>query len=104
LYKSPDSSKKRRRSGIRLAPLRGLGLGAFPTAMYSMFGFGFWYGGQLIQNDGWSVGEMVTCLLCVLIGTVHMSVCLTNIEYFTSGVVAGEKLFALIDRIPAISV
>ena len=36
--------------------------------MYGMFAFGFWYGGELIQYEGWSVGEMFSCLLCVLIG------------------------------------
>ena len=50
--------------------------------MYGMFAFGFWYGGELIQYDGWSVGEMMSCLLCVLIGTTTLSVAMTNLEYF----------------------
>lgn len=87
-----------KRIGIKFAPLKGVGMGALPACVYAMFAFGFWYGGELIQYDGWSVGEMLSCLLCVLIGTMCFSICLTNVEYFTTGVVAAEKLYHLIDR------
>ena len=66
--------------------------------MYVMFGFGFWYGGQLILFEGWTVGEMFTCLLVVLIGVTLLSLFFTNLEYFTSAIVAAEKLYHLIER------
>ena len=92
---SLELSKK---NGIKFAPLKGLAMGFLPCVMYVMFGFGFWYGGQLILFEGWTVGEMFTCLLVVLIGVTLLSLFFTNLEYFTSAIVAAEKLYHLIER------
>ena len=84
--------------GIRFGPLKGLSMGILPMVMYGMFGFGFWYGGELIQYEGWSVGEMMSCLLCVLIGTMCLSIVFTNLEYFTTAKVrVRNPCFALFE-------
>ena len=91
-----------KRTGIRSAPLRGLGLGVLPFILYMVFALGFWYGGKLIVEEDWKVGEMFTCLLAIFIGTFALSLVGTNVDYFTQGIVAANEVYSIIDRVPDI--
>ena len=99
-YTTPlETSKK---SGIKNAPLRGFGMGLLPFTLYGVFALGFWYGGKLIIEENWNVGEMFTCLLAVFIGTFALSLVGTNMDYFTQGITAAQDIYSIIDRQPPI--
>ena len=89
-------------TGIKYAPIRGLGLGVLPFTLYGIFALGFWYGGKLIVEENWNVGEMFTCLLAVFIGTFALSLVGTNVDYFTQGVAAATDIYEIVDRVPPI--
>lgn len=91
-----------KRTGIKYAPIRGLGLGILPFTLYGIFALGFWYGGKLIVEEDWNVGEMFTCLLAVFIGTFALSLVGTNVDYFTQGIAAATDVYSIIDRAPPI--
>ena len=68
-----------KRIGIKYAPLKGFGLGALPLVLYGVFALGFWYGGKLIIEEDWAVGEMMTCLLAIFIGTFSLALIGNNL-------------------------
>ena len=46
--------------GIRKGMVSGGGMGFFFLVMFSSYALAFWYGGKLVRDDDYSIGQMLT--------------------------------------------
>ncbi len=91
---------------IRFGMLSGVAVGFFSLAKYLTFSLGYWYGGVLIagrvvnSNDGavYSGGTVLTIVLSIYIGSMVMGFAIPNIQIFSEGNAAIEKIEAVIKR------
>lgn len=91
-----------RKEGIKKFIATGIGLGFFTFFMYSSYSLCFWYGAILVSNGTITAGIVVNVFFAVLIGAFALGGIAPDLQAFSYGIGAGTKIFATIDRIPAI--
>jgi ABC-type multidrug transport system fused ATPase/permease subunit len=86
------------KSGIRLAFVRGIGVGAIFSSVFFTFGVGYWYGSRLIAKGGEDFGGVFTSVFSAVLGSISIGMatpCISAISQARLGVVI---LFKIIDR------
>ena len=73
-------------------------MGTLFLVLYSAYGLGFWYGGKLTIEEGYTVGDVMLVFFGMLTGAFSLSAAANNIEYFAKARVAAHAIFEIIDR------
>lgn len=86
------------RWGMRLQMALGMMVGAMFGIMYLNYGLGFWMGSRFLVAGEVNVGQVLTILMAILIGSFSLGNVSPNGQAFTSAVAAAAKIFSTIDR------
>ncbi|KAJ5661558.1 uncharacterized protein N7477_009174 [Penicillium maclennaniae] len=87
------------RWGMRLQMALGVMVGAMFGIMFLNYGLGFWMGSQFLVEGKVNVGQVLTILMAILIGSFSLGNVSPNGQAFTNAVAAAAKIFSTIDRI-----
>ncbi|KAL4734901.1 P-loop containing nucleoside triphosphate hydrolase protein [Aspergillus similis] len=84
--------------GTKNQVVMGLMIGAMFGLMYSNYGLGFWMGSRFLVDGVVDVGDILTVLMAILIGSFSLGNVSPNAQAFTNAVAAAAKIFGTIDR------
>ncbi|KAJ5610137.1 hypothetical protein N7510_006856 [Penicillium lagena] len=87
------------RWGMRLQMALGVMVGAMFGIMFLNYGLGFWMGSRFLVDNKVDVGQVLTILMAILIGSFSLGNVSPNGQAFTSAVAAAAKIFSTIDRV-----
>lgn len=87
------------RWGMRLQMALGMMVGAMFGIMYLNYGLGFWMGSRYLVAREVNVGQVLTILMAILIGSFSLGNVSPNGQAFTGAVAAAAKIFSTIDRV-----
>ncbi|KAJ7166952.1 P-loop containing nucleoside triphosphate hydrolase protein [Mycena filopes] len=93
---------KARKVDAKAATAQGLGIGSFYFAIFSSYALTFSYGATLINRNEADAGTVVTVFMAIMTGTVSLVVLAPEAQAIVLAMGAAGKLFATIDRVPAI--
>nr|XP_039267520.1 ATP-dependent translocase ABCB1-like [Styela clava] len=101
-----DNLGEAKARGIKKGVISGASIGFLYFTMFGMYALTFWYGVTLVidENDPLGPGDMMVVFFNILIGASGLGTSGSNMEYFSAAMAAGQKVFAVIDRIPPIDV
>ncbi|KAF8268333.1 multidrug resistance protein 1 [Lactarius quietus] len=80
----------------------GIGLAGFFFSMYAAYALAFSFGTTLINQGHADAGQIINVILAILIGSFSLALMAPEAQAITQGCGAAAKIFATIDRIPAI--
>jgi ATP-binding cassette subfamily B (MDR/TAP) protein 1 len=86
------------RWGMRLQMALGVMVGGMFGIMFLNYGLGFWMGSRFLVDNKVDVGQVLTILMAILIGSFSLGNVSPNGQAFTNAVAAAAKIFATIDR------
>ncbi|KAJ6146531.1 hypothetical protein N7497_008513 [Penicillium chrysogenum] len=86
------------RWGMRLQMSLAVMVGIMFGLMFMNYGLGFWMGSQFLVDGKVDVGQVLTILMAILIGSFSLGNVSPNASAFTNAVAAATKIFATIDR------
>ena len=86
------------RWGIRLQMILALMIGAMFSIMFMNYGLGFWMGSRFLVDGAVDVGQVLTILMAILIGSFSLGNVAPNGQAFTSALSAAVKIYSTIDR------
>ncbi|KAF8133779.1 ste6-like protein [Boletus edulis] len=86
----------------KAAIYNGAAFGAFFFILYSAYALAFQFGTTLINEGYANAGDVVNVLLAILIGSFSLALLAPEVQAVTNGRGAAAKLFATIERVPAI--
>jgi ATP-binding cassette subfamily B (MDR/TAP) protein 1 len=84
--------------GIKQQVILGMMVGAMFGIMFSNYGLGFWMGSRFLVDKEVNVGQVLTVLMAILIGSFSLGNVAPNGQAFTNGVAAAAKIYSTIDR------
>ncbi|KAL2825583.1 P-loop containing nucleoside triphosphate hydrolase protein [Aspergillus cavernicola] len=84
--------------GTKNQIIMGFMVGAMFGLMFSNYGLGFWMGSRFLVDGAVGVGDILTVLMSILIGSFSLGNVAPNAQAFTNGVAAAAKIFGTIDR------
>ncbi|KAL2814645.1 P-loop containing nucleoside triphosphate hydrolase protein [Aspergillus granulosus] len=84
--------------GTKNQIILGFMVGAMFGLMFSNYGLGFWMGSRFLVDGSVDVGDVLTVLMSILIGSFALGNVAPNAQAFTNGVAAATKIFTTIDR------
>ncbi|KAL3476097.1 P-loop containing nucleoside triphosphate hydrolase protein [Aspergillus californicus] len=84
--------------GTKNQVIMGFMVGAMFGLMFSNYGLGFWMGSRFLVDGAVDVGDVLTVLMSILIGSFSLGNVSPNAQAFTNGVAAAAKIFGTIDR------
>ncbi|KAJ5150471.1 ABC transporter integral membrane type 1 [Penicillium coprophilum] len=87
------------RWGMRLQMSLAVMVGIMFGLMFMNYGLGFWMGSQYLVQEKVNVGQVLTILMAILIGSFSLGNVSPNASAFTNAVAAATKIFATIDRV-----
>ncbi|KAF7716324.1 ABC transporter [Penicillium ucsense] len=90
------------RWGVRLQMALGVMVGGMFGIMFLNYGLGFWMGSRFLVQEKVNVGQVLTILMSILIGSFSLGNVAPNTQAFTSAVAAAAKIFSTIDRVSPI--
>ncbi|XP_039267518.2 ATP-dependent translocase ABCB1-like [Styela clava] len=101
-----DNLGEAKAMGLKKGVISGTSLGFLYLTMFGMYALTFWYGVRLVidENDPLSPGDMMVVFFNILIAAFGLGTSGSNMEYFSGAMAAGQKVFAVIDRIPPIDI
>ncbi|KAF9077717.1 P-loop containing nucleoside triphosphate hydrolase protein [Rhodocollybia butyracea] len=80
----------------------GGGLAVFFFIIYASYALAFYFGTTLILDGHANAGEVINVFMAILIGSFSLALLAPEMQAITHGRGAAAKLFATIDRVPAI--
>ncbi|KAJ5080960.1 ABC multidrug transporter mdr1 [Penicillium angulare] len=86
------------RWGMRLQMAVGVLIAALFSMMFLNYGLGFWMGSQFLVEGKIEIGNVLTILMCILMGSLSLSNIGPNAQAFTNAVAAATKIFGTIER------
>ncbi|CAG7935572.1 unnamed protein product [Penicillium nalgiovense] len=86
------------RWGMRLQMSLAVMVGIMFGLMFMNYGLGFWMGSRFLVDGKVDVGQVLTILMAILIGSFSLGNVSPNASAFTNAVAAATKIFATIDR------
>ncbi|KAJ5736534.1 ABC multidrug transporter mdr1 [Penicillium malachiteum] len=86
------------RWGMRLQMAVGVLIAALFSMMFMNYGLGFWMGSRFLVKGEVEVGQVITILMCILMGSLSLSNIGPNAQAFTNAVAAATKIFGTIER------
>ncbi|KAL8062077.1 hypothetical protein ABFX02_02G123200 [Erythranthe guttata] len=90
------------KSDVKVGLSTGLGAGSLMFILFSTYGLAVWFGAKMILHKGYTGGEVFTVLLAVVIGATSLGQAAPPLSAFAAGQTAAYKMFATINRKPAI--
>lgn len=84
--------------GVRVQMILGVMVGWMFGIMFMNYGLGFWMGSRFLVNGEVEVGQVVTILMAILIGSFSLGNVSPNGQAFASAISAAAKIFSTIDR------
>ncbi|KAI9374167.1 P-loop containing nucleoside triphosphate hydrolase protein [Aspergillus egyptiacus] len=84
--------------GTKTQVILGFMVGTMFGLMFANYGLGFWMGSRFLVDGAVDVGDVLTVLMSILIGSFSLGNVAPNAQAFTNGVAAAAKIFATIDR------
>ncbi|KAL4819493.1 P-loop containing nucleoside triphosphate hydrolase protein [Aspergillus spinulosporus] len=84
--------------GTKNQIVMGFMIGAMFGLMFSNYGLGFWMGSRFLVDGAVDVGDVLTVLMAILIGSFSLGNVSPNAQAFTNAVAAAAKIFGTIDR------
>lgn len=84
--------------GIKLQMILGVMIGAMFGIMFMNYGLGFWMGSRFLVDGEVEVGQVLTILMAILIGSFSLGNVSPNTQAFTSALSAAVKIYSTIDR------
>ncbi|KAH8702585.1 ABC multidrug transporter Mdr1 [Talaromyces proteolyticus] len=84
--------------GVRLQLILALMIGGMFGVMFLNYGLGFWMGSRFLVDHEVVVGQVITVLMSILIGSFSLGNVAPNGQAFTSAVAAAAKIYSTIDR------
>ncbi|KZT18619.1 P-loop containing nucleoside triphosphate hydrolase protein [Neolentinus lepideus HHB14362 ss-1] len=91
-----------RKVDLKAATWHGGGLAIFFFVIYSAYALAFDFGTTLINEGHASAGTVVNVIFAILIGSFSLALLAPEMQAITHGRGAAAKLYATIDRVPAI--
>lgn len=91
-----------RTMGIKGALIEGMGLSIMFFAIYAAYALAFAYGGILIANGEADGGLVINVFMSILIGSFSLAMLAPELQAVGKAQAAAAKLWATIDRVPAI--
>ncbi|KAG2490598.1 hypothetical protein HYH03_010991 [Edaphochlamys debaryana] len=88
---------------IRQSYLAGASFGAVQFVMYGTYAVGLFFGAYRVAAGAYTGGTVLQVLVATLMGGFSLGQAAPNLQYFAKGRMAGARMFAVIDRKPAIS-
>ncbi|KAL4788015.1 P-loop containing nucleoside triphosphate hydrolase protein [Aspergillus varians] len=84
--------------GTKNQVVMGFLVGGMFGLMFSNYGLGFWMGSRFLVQGAVNVGDILTVLMSILIGSFSLGNVSPNAQAFTNAVAAAAKIFGTIDR------
>ena len=84
--------------GIRTQMIVGVMIGSMFGFMFMNYGLGFWMGSRFLVAGELDVGDVLTILMAILIGSFSLGNIGPNGQAFTNALAAAAKIFNTIDR------
>ncbi|KAJ3106311.1 Multidrug resistance protein 1 [Phlyctochytrium planicorne] len=92
------------KSGIRIAFVNGISVGAVMCTIFGTYALGFWYGGTLIGTNPGDLtgGEVINVFMSIIIGAFSLGQAGPNVAAMGSAMGAAKKIFSTLDRVSPI--
>ncbi|KAL0253558.1 hypothetical protein I308_100931 [Cryptococcus tetragattii IND107] len=100
--KFADHIEKSKVIGRKGSIFEGFGLSIMFFAIYAAYALAFYYGGILVSDGDADSGIVINVFMSILIGSFSMAMLAPELAAVTKARGAAAKLFATIDRVPAI--
>ncbi|KAE8351679.1 P-loop containing nucleoside triphosphate hydrolase protein [Aspergillus coremiiformis] len=84
--------------GVKNQLILGIMIGGMFGIMFSNYGLGFWMGSRFLVDGEVDVGQVLTVLMAILIGSFSLGNVSPNAQAFTNAVAAAAKIYITIDR------
>ncbi|KAI9924401.1 hypothetical protein ASPWEDRAFT_34891 [Aspergillus wentii DTO 134E9] len=84
--------------GIKVQVILGIMIGAMFGIMFMNYGLGFWMGSRYRVAGEVDVGQVLTILMSILIGSFSLGNVGPNSQAFTNAIAAAGKIYSTIDR------
>ncbi|GET00767.1 multidrug resistance protein 1 [Rhizophagus clarus] len=90
------------KSGVRKAFISGTGLGAMMGIMFGSYGLAFWFGSILVVRGEQTGGEVLNVFFAIIMSAFSIGNASPHFSSVANALGAAKKLFAVIERVPAI--
>lgn len=84
--------------GIKVQMIVGVMIGSMFGIMFMNYGLGFWMGSRFLVAGEMNVGQVLTILMAILIGSFSLGNVGPNGQAFTNALAAAAKIYSTIDR------
>ncbi|KAG8532088.1 GTPase-activating protein [Bacidia gigantensis] len=84
--------------GLKLKISLSLMIGGMMTIVYLNYGLSFWQGSRFLVAGEMSLSDVLTIMLCIMIGAFSLGNVAPNAQAFTTSVAAAAKIYNTIDR------
>ena len=78
--------------------LAGVGFGGSNCSLFLTYALLFWYGSTLLQSENLGFEEMMTSILCLMLGALGLGQAMTDIGDQKSGLQAAQRIFTSIEE------
>eukprot|EP01116_Phalansterium_solitarium_P018479 TRINITY_DN489_c0_g5_i3.p1 TRINITY_DN489_c0_g5~~TRINITY_DN489_c0_g5_i3.p1 ORF type:complete len:834 (+),score=296.91 TRINITY_DN489_c0_g5_i3:121-2622(+) len=91
-----------RKVGYQKGMSSGMGMGFVMLVLYGTYGLALWYGSQLVINDHYTGGDVLTVFFSVIFAAFALGQAGPSMQAIGKGQGAAAKIFETIDRTPVI--
>ncbi|VAI45146.1 unnamed protein product [Triticum turgidum subsp. durum] len=89
------------RLGIKQGLAKGIAVGSNGIT-FAIWAFNVWYGSRLVMYHGYQGGTVFAASASIILGGLALGSGLSNVKYFSEASAAGERVLAVIRRVPKI--
>ncbi|KAI4965845.1 hypothetical protein ZWY2020_048012 [Hordeum vulgare] len=89
------------RLGIKQGLAKGIAVGSNGIT-FAIWAFNVWYGSRLVMYHGYQGGTVFASSASIILGGLALGSGLSNVKYFSEASAAGERVLAVIRRVPKI--
>jgi ATP-binding cassette, subfamily B (MDR/TAP), member 1 len=84
--------------GFKVKMVLGFFIGGMMGVIFLNYGLTFWQGARFLVDGDMTLSNVLTVLLCIILGAFNLGNVAPNFQAFTAAVAAGAKIFSTIDR------
>ncbi|CEJ01545.1 Putative ABC multidrug transporter mdr1 [Rhizopus microsporus] len=94
--------EKAMKTGIQRGQILGFGFGSFMFILFCTYGLSFWYGSKLTRDHMMDGSDVLVVFFAMIMGAMALLQLPQNLSAVSSACGAAYKIYATIDRVPAI--
>jgi ATP-binding cassette subfamily B (MDR/TAP) protein 1 len=94
--------EKAMKTGIQRGQILGFGFGSFMFILFCTYGLSFWYGSKLTRDHMMEGSDVMVVFFAMIMGAMALLQLPQNLSAVSSACGAAYKIYATIDRVPAI--